>query len=119
MQEELKRWESKSCKVTAGFNAAPSSGGGADKVQNCVEKILEVKDKIVAQIMQGATLRINIDHAINSVPDERLRQLLSYRYIDGMKWESIAVEMNYSWQHLHKMHSTALLAIVCDTQPVL
>ena len=40
--------------------------------------------------------------------DEREKDLLTYRYLRGLKWEEVAVRMDYSWQHTHKVHSRAL-----------
>jgi len=60
-----------------------------------------------------------IARAIYAVEDSTLRQLLIERYIIGNKWEQIALNMGYSWQHVHKVHSRAIdtvkRAIVCDT----
>lgn len=119
LQEELVRWDSKACKVTTGFSSTPAGGAGADKIQLCVEKIVEIQNQLTAQMIAGADLRSNIGSAIDSVPDIRLRQLLRYRYIDGMTWERVAVSIGCSWQNTHKMHRKALQLIVCDSQPML
>lgn len=119
LQEELVRWDSKACKVTTGFNSTPAGGAGADKIQLCVEKIVEIQNQLTAQVIAGADLRSNIGSAIDSVPDIRLRQLLRYRYIDGMTWERVAVTMNYSWKQVCRMHGNALNVLECPTQPVL
>ena len=34
--------------------------------------------------------------------------LMRYRYIDGLKWEEVAVRMNYSWTQTHDIHGKAL-----------
>lgn len=45
---------------------------------------------------------------IEAMEDEREKLLLTYRYIRGMKWESICTEMEHSWQHVHRIHARAL-----------
>lgn len=61
--------------------------------------------------------------AIECMEDEREKDLLTYRYIKGYGWERIAVEMKYTWQHLHKIHSVALknfkVAIECEGKSVI
>ncbi len=50
--------------------------------------------------------------AIDSVGDNTLRQLLIHRYIEFMRWEKIAEDMNYSYVHVvHTLHPKALSAI--------
>ena len=49
-----------------------------------------------------------VQAAIEEIEDETEKDLLTYRYLKGMKWEEIAVEMGYSWRAVHKIHSRAL-----------
>ena len=49
-----------------------------------------------------------IFQAIEEVPDERERQVLTLRYIKGLKWEEIAVEMHVEWAQVHRIHARAL-----------
>lgn len=49
-----------------------------------------------------------VQTAIEAVEDEAEKDLLTYRYLRGMKWEEIAVKMGYTWQHIHKIHAKAL-----------
>ena len=48
---------------------------------------------------------------IQKVDNSALRRLLVLRYLNGKSWESIAVEMNYSWPQIHRLHGRALIAI--------
>lgn len=48
-----------------------------------------------------------IERAIDSL-EPTLRCLLRYKYIQGMTWEEICVEMDYSWRQIHRLHSKAL-----------
>ena len=47
-----------------------------------------------------------ITNKIERLEDEK--DVLLYRYIKLMKWEDICVEMNLSWQHVHRIHARAL-----------
>lgn len=49
-----------------------------------------------------------ITDKIERMDNEDEKDVLMYRYIRLMKWEDIAVKMEYSWQHLHKIHARAL-----------
>lgn len=49
-----------------------------------------------------------ISDKIERLVDEDEKDVLFYRYIKLMKWEDIAVQLGFSWQHTHKIHSRAL-----------
>ena len=59
---------------------------------------------------------LEVPQAIDRLPDERLARLLRLRYIDGMTWERVAVEMHYSYMQVCRMHGKALDVIECYTR---
>lgn len=50
----------------------------------------------------------NIESSIRAMKDEEEREVLRKRYIEGMKWEEVAVAMGYSWKQIHRIHASAL-----------
>ena len=69
-------------------------------------------DELERELIQARYDRIQsfrkVQAAIEELEDETEKDLLTYRYLKGMKWEEIAVEMGYSWRAVHKIHSRAL-----------
>lgn len=117
LQEEILRWESQSRKTTVSFGGAGGTGGnGEDRLQVAVEKIVRLQNRLTAQVVERVRLREQIEDAIGTVGDERLRLLLKYRYIDGWRLEKISVEMNYSYERIRHMHGRALSELKVDTQ---
>lgn len=47
---------------------------------------------------------------INAMSNPTHAQILRLRYINGLKWKSICVEMGYTFRHTTKMHGYALQA---------
>ena len=125
IREEIAYWESKAQKVTASWSAVPSGGKGSDKVQTGAIKVAELRESLIDKINQLVAVRIEIERAIGTVQDDTQRRLLRLRYIKGMTWEQIAVEMHYGYQWVCKLHGRALLlieikqAIESDTYSVL
>ena len=115
LEEEITRWESRAEKITASYSLAPAHGNEGDKVQVAVDNIAEVKAMLYDRLTDATELRRSIQAAIDTVEDGRLRNLLAYRYIDGQRWEEVAVNMGVSWQHIHRMHADSLHVIECDT----
>lgn len=50
-----------------------------------------------------------IERQIRQMENEDEQEVLRLRYILGMKWEEVAVKMDYSWRQIHRIHSAALL----------
>ena len=110
--DEKAAWNAKAMATTSSFSDIPRSGGGADKIQTTVEKIIEIEEKLDHEIDAMADLRNRIEAAVEKLEDGRLRDVMRYRYIDGMKWEQIAVEMHYSYMQVCRFHGRALLEIM-------
>lgn len=111
LQAEKQGWMEKATAVTPVLSDMPK-GGGADKIQNAVCRIADIEADINREIDRQIDLRERIEAAICAIPDGRLRDLMRYRYIDGLTWEQIAVEMHYSYVHICRMHGQALAVIM-------
>lgn len=70
------------------------------------------KDELVSEMLRARYNRIckyqEIFEAIEEMANEQERRVLTLRYIKGMKWEKIAVEMHVEWAQVHRIHAKAL-----------
>ena len=85
----------------------PHGSGGSDLSAYAAkldELLIELKDQMDKRIQ----LRREIVKKIESMDSETEKAVLRYRYIHMLKWEEIAVKMEYSWQHVHRIHGKAL-----------
>lgn len=110
LEEELAEWRSKAEKMTRELSGMPSGSGGGDKVPACVEKIWELEREFNTKLSDMVEQRQAIERAIESLPNKQ-KQLMRYRYIDGMKWEKVAVEMNMEYRWVLRIHGRALQEI--------
>lgn len=110
LQSEKRGWLEKATAVSPNLSDMPK-GGGADKIQNAVCRIADIEQKINREIDRQIDLRERIEAAVCAIPDGRLRDLMRYRYIDGLTWEKIAVKMEISYQWVCKLHGDALKEI--------
>ena len=62
-------------------------------------------DRLFAELV---TVRKDTQRLIDSLSDTAQREVLTRRYIFRQKWEEIAEEMNYSRQHVTRIHGRAL-----------
>lgn len=119
MLEELARWRSKAVAITQTYSDMPRGGAGEDKMATTIEHIVEMEQEINANIGRLVALRHEIEGAIARIQDDRLREIMRYRYIDGHTWERIAVDMHYSYMQICRLHIKALDVIECYTRSVL
>lgn len=82
-----------------------SNGLGID---DCIAEVDELIREIADKIHRAIAVRKSIEKAINSVEDDRMRLIMGLRYIDGLKWENICCETDYSWKQVHRIHNRAL-----------
>jgi len=107
--EEVSRLRSKLTRVTEVFTAEPRGGGSIyGKTEEILAKIVDLEKEIDADVDRLVAIRDGIKTIIEAVEDDRERLLLQYRYLDGRTFEEIAVQMNYSWRQIHRLHSQAL-----------
>ena len=71
----------------------------------------DYEKEIDRRIDEMYQIKLEILSAIELVNDSTLRKLLIKRYLQFKTWEQIAVEMNYSYMHITRLHGKALQEI--------
>lgn len=108
--EDIARMRARMEKATAQLTGMPRGGSGGDWTDVSI-RVLEYEASVKAEIAELCRVKRLIREAIDAVEDARYRELLELRYIVGMRWERIAVEMNYSFDRIKHMHGEALRAV--------
>lgn len=96
-------------KATSVMSDMPK-GGGSDREDRYI-RLVDMRNEINAEIDRYVDLRQEIVDAIRTVPGLTLQTLLKLRYLDDMKWEQIAVDLNHDYRYVLKLHGRALEAI--------
>lgn len=105
--KELQRWQDLATRISPSYSDMPH-GGGSDKVQTAAVEVAELTDKLNQKLHQAIMVQENIKKLLESLDDIKLRQLMSYRYINGMRWEEIAVRMDFNYRWVLRLHRKAL-----------
>lgn len=88
-----------------GMPFSPSKGESV--VEILAIKHLDIKNLYRVKVKELAEALCAIEKAIETL-EPLERTLMRLRYIDGLKWEEVAVAIDYSWQQTHRLHKSAL-----------
>lgn len=76
--------------------------------ENAVLRVMELEERLTKEIDELTEKRREIERAVNAVPDEVQREVLTRRYLLYQKWEDIAREMGYTKRRIFQIHGNAL-----------
>ena len=80
----------------------------ADKFSDTIAKIIELENKINADIDTLVEYKDKARELIECMRDDVEKVVLYDRYFNNMSFEQIAVNTGYSWRHIHRIHANAL-----------
>ena len=80
-------------------------------LDDIVVRYEEIASKYEKRLRQYQRETLAIEDAIKNVEDPMLRIILRYKYIEGLKWETIADIVGYSRRWVLLRHGEALKAI--------
>lgn len=111
--EECERWHARLGRITSRLSLEPAGGGSIYKTNDTdiIDQIIDMERDMDQGIDRLIHIRQGVSACIEAVANDRERQLLQYRYLDGLTWEQIAVTMCYSWRQVHRIHSDALRSV--------
>ena len=90
------------------LNGMPRNGSGAlCPTENLALKHMELEAKYKETVEKLTDQMAEIERAIEPL-DPRERTIIRLHYFQGLTWEEVAVEMGYTWRHVHRLHGKAL-----------
>ena len=90
-----------------------------DALESSVIKCVELQDKVNTMIDEFVDKKNIIISRIQALSDTRCIKILYMRYVRYMSFESIAVELCYSYDHVTRLHKKALIDFErCHTMSV-
>lgn len=91
------------------------SSGNTDKLGLIVSKIVDLENEVQQEICELNGIKAQVRRAIDSVSNENMRNILELRYINGMKWEQIAIQTSYDYSWVLRLHGQALQKVKIAT----
>lgn len=107
--EHLEQLKALATKVTATMSETSSKPSGVSRsMENSVDKIILLQEELNADIDRYIDLKRTAGEIIRQIQNEKYRRVLESRYLLGMTWEAIAVEMDMTYQGVCHIHGRAL-----------
>jgi DNA-directed RNA polymerase specialized sigma24 family protein len=85
-------------------------GGGSvyDRMAEDVARISDETEQLKAAKERAEKALAEIMSAIQAVPDEMQKTVLMLRYVEGLEWHKVAVQINYTEAGVYVLHGRAL-----------
>ena len=80
-----------------------------DKMTDTIAKIMELEALVNDDIDVLTEYKLQAREMIEKLDSNVEKIVLYKRYFDCKSFEKIAVECNYSWRHVHRIHGNALV----------
>ena len=87
------------------------SGGAYDRMAEDVARIVDDEESLGDALQEIARKLKEILMAIESVPDEMQKTVLTLRYIEGLDWLPIAERIGYEISNTYIIHGRALVEV--------
>ena len=90
LEYRLKRLEDMSTNITPQITGMPHASQVSDKVGNYATEIALLKDLIKKNKDEVWKECLRLENYISGIDDSLIRQILSYRYVNGLSWAAVA-----------------------------
>lgn len=113
--ESLKRaideYRERATDCTVKLNPMKVQGGGSvyDRMAEDACKAADISTEMSARLKEAEQILPEILAAIDAVPDEQQKMVLTMRYIEGASWTDIQERIGYEKTQAYVIHGKALL----------
>jgi len=108
LQEKIQELEERKTSIKSQIITDMPTGGESLDLLTIITIIEETQEKLRNKEIELLKVMNEIEEIIDSLENSEDRCILRARYIECKKWEEICVELNYSWRHMHRLHSKIL-----------
>jgi len=92
-KRRLHELEAEAVSISPNLTGMPRSPGVADKVGRYAAEIADLKGIIEAKIQQCTYERNRLERYIMDIDDSLLRQIFTYRFVNGLTWDQVAAHI--------------------------
>jgi hypothetical protein len=111
--EQIRHWRELATSITLNpDNNGSGSNYPKSKIEACAIRIAELQDDIADDIAALIQTNVEIRLAIDQLCSTTLyKTVLELRYVNHLRWEEIAVRLNYTYRWTQELHTRAVADI--------
>ncbi|NBJ91623.1 DUF1492 domain-containing protein [Parablautia muri] len=107
--EQVRSLNDLAAKCTSTITGMPGNPNrGKDSIGDTIAKIVDLQEEINRDIDALVDLKAEIYSVIRAIDNVECQTLLELRYLSFMRWEEIAVQLNYGMENIYRLHRKAL-----------
>lgn len=111
-ESELSALRAASEGISSKIDGMPKGSGSRDRLAKLAVQIADREVELTELRAQALAVRDEIVDTLVRLTDPVYHRLLYLRYIQGYKWEAVAIELHYSYQWCNsELHDRALDAL--------
>lgn len=103
-------------KVTPVLNGMPRGSGPSSNVERIAVMIADLSSEIDENIAELHDATMSVKATIDSLGDDRIAQVMTYRYLAFLSWSEIAKRTHYSMDWLFALNRKAFREIIAKKQ---
>ena len=107
LDERILRLRSTMESTTQCLSLAPGGGGVKDRLAVQMSELLALLEERSNRVIELEQELGDIDSWLDSLPEQQAK-VMRLRYVEGMKWETVAEKTHYSEKHVFKIRDAAL-----------
>lgn len=94
-------------KITTTLSITPKGSGSGDKLAENIAKMLDNLEELSEKVLEMQEEQIQLLKILERV-EESYRTILDKHYIQNKNLVEVAYEMNYTYEHIKRLHGIAL-----------
>lgn len=109
IEEELKRLEMRMLSPRASILSDVPKGpiSNSDQMADNLIKLEELRDKYKSLLEELCERQLKVEEAIAEL-EPLERDLIRYRYVDGLMWRDVSEKIGYAQRQTHRIHDKIL-----------
>lgn len=95
------------------------TSGAKDPLGETMVKIISLEEDIDRRVLELVQQKADALCRIRKTLDNDQQNILIARYVEGLEWRKIAVELHFSVRQVHRIHMAALLDFAKENPDIL
>ena len=93
LKNKIFELEAKATDTSVKITGMPHGAGAGDKIGRAVAELDYYKAKLTNRLEQCRIELIRLNDYISACPDSLTRQILTYRFVNGLSWNQVAASV--------------------------